>query len=34
MDMIGKLFPQLEEGNLGPALVIGVLLLWVYPYLI
>ena len=26
MDMIGKLFPQLEEGNLGPALVIGVLL--------
>ena len=26
MDMIGKLFPQLEEGNLGSALVIGVLL--------
>ena len=26
MDMIGKLLPQLEEGNLGPALVIGVLL--------
>ena len=26
MDMIGKLFPQLEEGNLGPALVIGILL--------
>mgnify|MGYP000470746713 FL=1 len=26
MDMIGKLFPQLEAGNLGPALVIGVLL--------
>ena len=26
MDMIEKLFPQLEEGNLGPAMVIGILL--------
>lgn len=34
MDMIEKLFPQLEEGNLGPAMVIGILLLWVYLCLI
>ncbi|MDE6799789.1 MAG: ABC transporter permease, partial [Phocaeicola sp.] len=26
MDLIEKLFPQLEEGNTGPALVIGSLL--------
>ena len=26
MDLIGKLFPQLEEGNAGPALVVGLLL--------